>query len=68
MSARQSFRYFLTKYFAQPEHLSRRELAERAGISHVHIIHILKGDREPTLSMAERICHALNVNLRDVLN
>ena len=49
------------------KHLSQQDVGEMIGVSHVHIGHMERGKREPSITMALRLCEALEVNINDVI-
>lgn len=42
--------------------LSQKELAEKIGVSPARISEYVNGKAEPTLAVARRLCHELNIN------
>ena len=46
--------------------MSLREVASLAGISHVHVRDIELGKKEPTLTIALRLCEILELNINDL--
>jgi transcriptional regulator with XRE-family HTH domain len=61
------FRLRVQQYLNQHRDVSQRELARNAGISHVHLQHVLKGRAVPTLPVADQIARAIGWSLGDML-
>jgi transcriptional regulator with XRE-family HTH domain len=47
--------------------MSRYKLAQRAGISRVHVKRLEEGEQDPTLGTVARLAKALNVSLAELL-
>ena len=45
--------------------LFQREVAEKAGVEQSYLSKIERGEREPTLSVAFRICEVLGLDIND---
>lgn len=63
-----NFQRFLCDYFKRHNALSQRELARRAGVSHVFLNRIVKGHAKPSVEIAERIADATGSTLGKVLS
>lgn len=62
------FRDYLCEYFDRPGSLSQRQLAKRAGISHVFLNRVVQGHSIPSLPIAEKIVAATGSTLGKVLS
>lgn len=47
--------------------LTQKELAERSGVSHVHICRILAGKHEPTLSLCDALARGIRLPAEKLL-
>lgn len=45
--------------------VTSKELAERVGVSQVHISYILNNKRDPSIDLLEKIANVLNVSVSD---
>ena len=48
-------------------HLSQRDVAQLTGITHVHIGHIERGMKEPSITIALRLCDTLDIDINDLI-
>lgn len=62
------FREYLTDYFQRDNSLSQRQLAKKAGISHVFLNRVIQGHSIPSLPIAEKIVTATGSSLGRVLS
>lgn len=61
------FREYLCEYFDRDGSLSQRQLAKKAGISHVFLNRVIQGHSIPTLPIAEKIATATGSTLGTIL-
>lgn len=54
-------------YYRLKEHLTKKELAERAGVTPMAITHYENGDRKPEMATIKRLADVLNVRVSDFL-
>jgi len=47
--------------------ITERGLARLTGVSQPHLHHVLNGERQLSIAMADRILHRLHVDLRDFM-
>lgn len=51
----------------EAEERSLRWLSRQVGVTHVHLLHVLRGDREPSVDLIERIAAVTGVDLDDLM-
>lgn len=51
----------------EKQHMTQKELANKAGISGAHISYLLNGTREPSLHTALAIAKALKVEIQEII-
>jgi len=51
----------------EEEERSQRYLARQVGITHVHLLHVLRGDRDASRDLLERIATVTGIALGDLL-
>lgn len=66
MPARKTFRTRL-RAICRVMGISQRELARRAGLTHVHVNRVLQGKAEPSLAVCESLAKAVGQDLGDML-
>lgn len=54
------------KYYREQRGLSQQQLAEKTGISTLHIGYIEQGRRHPQVKTLEKIANALGIAVRDL--
>ena len=59
------FPVILLRHWRERRGYSVRELAERAGVTHVSVVRIENGQASPTVAMLEKLAKALGIGMRD---